>query len=236
MANSMESITNIYIDESSHINDGVGTMLLGAIWSDPQTIKQFSEGIKLIKLRHDISPRREIKWTKVSQKKLDYYKELFNLFWSNDSINFRAVVVDKSILDHEKFDQTPDDFYYKMQYYLVRNIAEKRTGPFHLYLDFKDTWSNSRCQDLTKYLKNTRPLAQKDFSAQAVRSHEVTALQVADLVTGAVMYANKPRTDNDSKAKLELVSHIEEKVGQKLKEESPYGIEKFNIFLWEPRQ
>ncbi|MFZ2545267.1 MAG: hypothetical protein WAW80_04785 [Candidatus Saccharimonadales bacterium] len=76
----MESITSVYIDESSHINDGSGTMLLGAIWSDPQAIKQFSESIKLIKLRHDISPRREIKWTKVSQKKLEYYKELLNLY------------------------------------------------------------------------------------------------------------------------------------------------------------
>lgn len=231
----MQLITNIYSDESSHIYDGSSIMSLGAIWSSPDTAKWLSENIKLVKIRHDIKPRREIKWTKVSQKKVDYYKDLIDLFINNDDLHFRAVIVDKTSLDHEKFGQSKDDFYYKMQYYLIRNIADKRVGSFKLYLDYKDTWSNKRCQDLSKYLENTGILKCCHFSAQPIRSHEVSALQITDLITGAVMYANKPRTDNDSLAKLDLVRYIEEKVGQKLTIETPYSLEKFNLFFWESR-
>lgn len=231
----METITNIYSDESSHINDGSSIMLLGAIWTDPETAKKLAANIKLVKLRHEVTIRREIKWTKVSIKKLEYYKELIDLFIDDDNINYRAVIVDKTTLDHEKYNHTHDDFYYIMQYYLVRNIAEKRSGPFRIFLDYKDAWSNIRCKELSEYLKGTAKLSSKVFSTQPVRSHEVSALQMADLITGAVMYANKARTDNDSVAKLELVKYIEDKVGQKLTLATPYEIEKFNIFIWESR-
>lgn len=231
----MGTPTNIYSDESSHINDGSSFMLLGAIWTDPDSVKKLAASIKLAKIRNEISARREIKWTKVSSKKIQYYKELIDVFVESDTLNYRAVVVNKTTLDHEKYNHTHDDFYYKMQYLLVRNIAEKRSGPFRIFLDYKDAWSNIRCNRLSEYLKNTSTLASREFSAQPIRSHEVSALQIADLLTGAVMYANKPRTTEDSPAKLELVRYIEERIGQKLTIETPYEVEKFNIFMWESR-
>ncbi len=231
----LNGVTNVYADESSHTNDGSTTMVLGATWMDTETAASLSDRIKLIKLRHDISIYREIKWTKVSQNKLDYYKELIDIFFSTDGLNFRAVIVDKTKLDHTRFSQTSEDFYYKMQYYLIRNIAEKCLGKIKIYLDYKDSWSGKRCHKLAEYLSHTTNLHTQGIAAQPVRSHESVAIQLADLIAGAVMYANKDRTDLDSKAKLELVRYIEERTGQSLGSETPYSVEKFNLFFWEPR-
>jgi len=230
-----KSIINIYSDESNHINNGSTFMLLGAIWCSPEAAKTLSGKIKLAKLNHGISIHREIKWTKVSQAKIEYYKDLIDIFVDDDSLKYRAVIVDKNTLDHELFNQTEDDFYYKMQYYLVRNIAEKRFGPFKIYIDYKDAWSNKRCLELSRILSNTTTFMNKTFDAQPVASHQVSALQLADLITGAVMYANKPAGENQSLAKKGLVNYIEKRIGQKLTIETPPALEKFNLFFWEPR-
>lgn len=231
----LNTATNVYADESSHTNDGSITMVLGATWMDSDIAKSLLGRVKLIKARHEISPRREIKWTKVSNNKLDYYKELVDLFLTTDGINFRAVIVDKTKLDHERFNQTSEDFYYKLQYYLIRNIAAMRLGKIRIYLDYKDTWSGKRCHKLADYLSNTTRIHANGISAQPVRSYESVAIQLADLLSGAVMYANKERKDGDSVAKIELVRYIAERIGQSLDKETPYSVEKFNLFFWEPR-
>ena len=39
---------------------------------------------------------------------------LINYFFDDDDLHFRAIIIpDKSILDHDKYNQTHDDFYYK---------------------------------------------------------------------------------------------------------------------------
>ena len=229
--NDSGDIVNIYSDESSHTDNGDGLMLLGAIWTNPESAKLLSAQVKLVKLKHNISIRREIKWTKVSPSKIDYYKDLLDLFIDNDQINYRSVIVDKTRLDHEAHNHTHEEFYYILQYNLIRNIASKRVCHFKIYLDYKDSWSNYRCQELVRVLSNTGNLTGK-FGAQAVRSHEVTAIQLADLITGIVSYANKPIEQQKSTAKIELVNYLQDKIGQKLNITTPYNVEKFNLFFW----
>lgn len=226
---------NVYIDESCHVGYGDGKMLLGALWLDVDQLDSLSDAIRLIKNKHDIAPRREIKWTKVSEAKLDYYKEIINLFLALDQVNYRAIIIDKGTIDYEAHDKTRDGFYYTMQYLLVRNIAEKRLGEIRLFLDYKDAWSGVRSNELAKYLNNTGSLHHKSLKAQPLRSHEVIGLQIADLITGAVMYANKPKEQQLSKAKREIIQLLEESLGQKLTEGTAYNVEKFNLFFWEPK-
>lgn len=228
---------NVYIDESRHNNDNDGGyMLLGAIWLDREQLAVLNDAIRLIKKKHDIPIHREVKWTKVSAAKLDYYKEIIQLFLNLDQVNYRAVIIDKSKLDYESHAKTRESFYYTMQYILVRNIAEKRLGDIRLFLDYKDAWSGKYSHELAEYLNNTGSLHHKSLTAQPLRSHEVIGLQIADLITGAVMYANKSSVDQKSEAKMELTRLIEKSVEQKLTESTPYGVEKFNLLFWEPRR
>lgn len=229
------SDTSVYIDESRHVGGNDGKMLLGALWLDNAQLATLTDAVRLIKKKHEIAPRREIKWTKVSGAKLEYYKDLIRLFTELDRVNYRAVVIDKEKVDYEAYSKTQDEFYYTMQYLLVRNIAEKRLGEVRLFLDYKDAWSGKQSHKLAEYLNNTGSLHNKSLTAQPIRSHEVIGLQLADLITGAVMYANKPKDEQKSQAKLELITLIEELTGQTLTHGTPYGIEKFNLFFWEPR-
>lgn len=228
---------NVYIDESRHNNDNDGGyMLLGALWLNVDHLPVLTDAVRLIKKKYDIPTHREIKWTKVSQGKLDYYKELIQLFLNLEQVNYRAVIIDKGKIDYEAHSKTRESFYYTMQYLLVRNIAEKRLGDIRLFLDYKDAWSGHYCTELAKYLKNTGNLHNKSIIAQPLRSHEVIGLQIADLITGAVMYANKPENQQKSLAKKELVQFIEESVEQKLTQGTSYSVEKFNLFFWESKK
>ena len=231
------SATNVYIDESGHTDDpNNNTMVLGTLWLSVPQLSLFTDAIRTVKKKHDIASHREIKWTKVSPAKLDYYKELIDVFFAVEQVNYRAVVIDKSIVDYETYNKTRDDFYYSMIYILVRTIAEKRYGDMRLFLDYKDAWSGIRTTKLAGYLRNTGRLHNASLLAQPLRSHEVIGLQMADLFTGAVMYANKPQEKQESSAKKELIAHIERRSGQKLTCGTPYSSEKINILMWEPKR
>lgn len=231
------SATNVYIDESGHTDDpNSNNMVLGALWVSITQLPLLTDAVRTIKKKHEIAPHREIKWTKVSRAKIEYYKDIIDAFVGIEQVNYRAIIIDKTKVDYEAHGKTRDDFYYTMQYLLVRTIAEKRFGDVRLFLDYKDAWSGKQTTKLAKYLNNTGSLHNKSLSAQPLRSHEVTGLQVADLLTGAVMYANKPEQSQDSSAKKELIEYIEDRVGQSLCAGTAYGAEKVNLLFWRPRQ
>ena len=228
--------TNIYVDESGHTGNPDGNnMVLGAIWISLDQLSLFTDAIKTIKKKHNIPSHREIKWTKVSKAKLSYYKDLIDIFFDVEQVNYRAVVVDKSKIDLEAYAQTRDDFYYKMQYLLIRTIAAKRYGDIRIFIDYKDAWSGVKTAKLAEYLRNTGKLHNKSLTAQPLRSHEVLGLQMSDLLTGAVMYANRLESARKSEAKKVLVRYIEEKASQKLTVSTSPSAEKINILIWEPR-
>lgn len=225
---------NIYSDESHHLHNQGDMMVIGSVWCLDDAKRILTDKIALLKSQHQIAKHREIKWTKVSPAKKEYYESLIELFFKED-VNFRAIVVPTSTLRHADFNQSEDDFYYKMQYTMLANIVRKKAGFLRIYLDYKDTWSNVRSQRLVSYLERDTRLnnLQHKFTAQPIRSYENAAMQLADLLIGAVAYANNsPKPDS---VKMELVAKIENLAGQKLTQQTPFGVDKFNIFMWRPR-
>ncbi len=84
---------NIYCDESRHLeHDHKPYMLLGNISSAYPQVKRHSERIKEIKKKHHFYA--EIKWTNVSQSKLQFYIELIDYFFDTD-LKFRAIGIHK---------------------------------------------------------------------------------------------------------------------------------------------
>ena len=97
---------------------------------------QKDKQIANIKSNHNIPKNLELKWTKISPSKIELYSELLNYFFSNDHLHFRCIVIpDKKILDHEKFNQTHDSWYYKM-YFEMLHFIFKREDSYDIYLDF----------------------------------------------------------------------------------------------------
>lgn len=223
---------NLYCDESCHLeNDHQGVMVLGAIRCRQSMVPQVSEKIRQIKARHGIPEYQEVKWTKVTPKKLGLYLDLIDAFFDDENLGFRAVVIDKDRLQHSEFGQTHDTFYYKMYYRLIEQIL-RPDSEYFVYLDIKDTLGSKKVQGLHKYLCN----GHYDFNQQIVRriqlvrSHEVQLLQLADVMIGALAYFH--RNLDSSPAKLAILQRIRERSGYRLICSTLPGEQKFNLFLW----
>lgn len=229
----MSQIYNIYCDESGHMeNDPEMVMVLGAVWCPLEKTREISVRIREIKAHHGVSPDFEIKWTKVSPAKVRFYLDVMDYFFDDDDLHFRALIVpDKSALCHEAFGQCHDDWYYKMYFDMLKVILSP-TAKFRIYLDIKDTRSAAKVAKLHEVLCNKF----YDFSqeiierVQIVRSHEIEALQLADLLIGAIAYLNKGRSGNAGKE--ELVARMKERSHYSLTLTTLLREEKVNLFRW----
>ena len=112
----MSDVINIYCDESCHLErDHQKAMVLGAVWCPWELVGVISKRIRETKAAHGFSQSFEIKWTKVSPSKSQFYLDLVDQFLHDDDLNSQAfVVLDKSPLNHALHGQTYDDWYYKM--------------------------------------------------------------------------------------------------------------------------
>jgi len=224
---------NIYCDESCHLeNDPHKSMVLGAIWCEKKDKNMLFEAIKQIKVKHKLKPSFEIKWNKISISKLDFYVDLINLFFDNVNINFRALVIpDKKELDHEKFGQTHDQFYYKIYFDMLKIIISPHDS-YNIYLDIKDTQGFDKVIKLREVICN----AHYDFSKeivkniQEVRSDEVSLIQITDLLIGALSYLHRGLYTNA--AKLRIIEIIKERSGYSLMRSTLPSEKKFNYFIW----
>lgn len=230
----MSEIYNIYCDESCHLeHDKQKSMVIGAMWCPKNKSKDFFYQIRDIKLQHNLPAKFEIKWTKVSPAKIAFYLNLVEWFFKCTELNFRAIIIpDKTVLDHAKFLQTHDDWYYKMFFRLLGPLLDK-DNTYNIYLDIKDTCSVAKEEKLREFLSHHM----HDFSMeaiekiQAVSSHEIELIQLADLFIGALSY--RSRKLKDSEAKIRLINKIEENCQYPLSYTRPKMDKKFNIFYWD---
>lgn len=231
-------LTNIYCDESNHLEKSlVPWMVLGAVSCPAEKARSVNKRIQEFKIKHSLSSRFEMKWTKISEKKVDFYQDIIDYFFDDDDLSFRAVVINKSELDHKSYNQTHDDFYYKMYFNLLNKIVNPKKQ-YSVYLDIKDTNSAKKAEKLRDVLCNSKYDFDKRVikSVQHVRSHEVNILQITDLLIGALQYLNRDETTLSSKAKKQLIERIKERSGYSLKLSTLVKEEKFNLFYWQASQ
>ncbi len=232
---------NIYCDESCHLeHDDINVMVLGAIWCSQSKLHDINQRIKQIKARNGISLTAELKWTKVSSAKLDLYEDLINYYFDDDDLHFRALIVpDKSKLDHERFGQDHDTWYYKMYFDMLKVILSP-SDRYEIYIDIKDTNSYARAQKLREVCCNSM----YDFSEriiqrlQPIRSNEVQIMQIVDIMIGAIGYQNRRFPDGFKKSdtKQALINLIMKRSGYTLKKTTFLREEKCNLLVWKARE
>ena len=226
---------NIYCDESCHLeNDDIPVMVLGGTYCRGKEVKRISQAVRNLKVQNGLAPDFEVKWTKVSNGKLDFYRALINLFLIEEALRFRGVLIpDKGALDHAHFDQDHNDWYYKMYYTMLRYVF---TAPhrYQVYLDIKDTQGGRRIHRLHEALCNSIYDFDQETVArvQQVRSHESVILQLTDLLLGAISYENRGLTG--SAAKRTLIADLKAGLGQNaLSLTTAFTRRKFNILRWQ---
>lgn len=210
----------IYIDETSTKHRH---LVIGGIICPMSYASEFSEAIieargkdlPVVKADGTFS---EMKWTKVSDAKLEAYKRVVHTFFRFDSrfpltvgrVDFHSAVVDTSIKG-TKF--TEIGFNKE-----IRTLSKKfarlyKDALFHIYLDERTT-THKLWKELN-HLNNSVHLSRVNknwpFRRMAFRqSHEVQALQVSDILLGALAFRlnghyDKPEASRSKKALSDYV-------------------------------
>lgn len=232
----MKPLVHVYCDESCHLeNDHALAMVLGAVWSPASHRAMLGRKIKALRKAHGVGPGVEIKWTKVSPGKLDFYLSLIDLFFDEPLFHFRGLVVpNKASLDHGRFSQSHDGFYYKMWYVLLNRLISPDER-YRIFIDIKDTRGQQKVAKLHDVLCN----ANYDFDRnlieriEQVHSHDIPLLQLADLLIGALSYLH--RGLKGSEAKQAVIDRIRQRSELNLLNSSLVRADKFNLFVWRPQ-
>ncbi|MFC3848300.1 DUF3800 domain-containing protein [Helicobacter baculiformis] len=222
----------IFCDESNHLdyNPSLGSkvMVLGAISLPASELAPINQAIK--DLKRQFNHQKELKWTKLIHLQMEFYDTLLEFFFSSVHLHFQAILVpDKRALEHDRYNQSnPDIFYYKMFYYVLRNLIEPQTA-IKIYLDYKDSKCAVRMHELERVLHNQY---KGTIQAQCftVRSHQSQIIQLTDMLIGAIAYKARDDIPHQSPIKNHVVQKIEEWAGFKLEEGTPPWERKFNVF------
>lgn len=199
----MNKTFNIYCDESCHIeHDHKPYMFLGSISSAYNQVKLHTEKIKELKNKHHFYG--EIKWTNVSKSKFQFYMELIEYFFATD-LKFRTIGVDKRKVNNRDFNQTFDDFYYKMYYYLLNHNLNSLYN-YNVYLDVKDRLSAYKVNKLKEILNAKFGVFRY---VQNIRSNESLLMQLADFIMGAISYYHNNEAQ-ENQAKVQIINKIKQ--------------------------
>ena len=165
------------------------------------------------------------------------YKDLINYFFDDDDLHFRALIIpDKSKLDHKRFHQDHDTWYYKMYFEMLKVIFSP-VDRYEIYIDIKDSHSYEKSQKLKEVCCNSI----YDFSSQVIqrlqpiRSDEVQIMQIVDILIGAAAYQNRkfPSDFVKSPAKLEIIDLIQSRSNYSLNRSTLLKEDKCNLLVWE---
>lgn len=219
----MNKTFNFYCDESCHLEkDKTPFMLIAYVSSAYNQVKMHNNNIRKIKEKHNL--HTEAKWSSISKSSYPFYSELIDYFFATD-LQYRAIVIDKSQLKHEDFNQSHDDFYYKMYFQLLSKKILHDCN-YNIYLDIKDTRSAKKVNGLRDFL-NRHFVAVRNL--QNIRSHESELMQLADIITGALSY--HLRGLNKMIAKNKIIEKIQSHSKLPLNSSTTKDSQKFNLFF-----
>ncbi|MBQ6323606.1 MAG: DUF3800 domain-containing protein [Bacilli bacterium] len=226
---------NVYCDESCHlVSNDSKYMLIGAVYCPKNKVKKVNEYIEHLKENYNISNKIELKWNKIDKKTEKLYLDIINYFFNNDDLKFRVIVIDKTKLDHEKYNQTENEFYHKAYYEMLKYIIIPGNS-YNIYPDIKDTNSYYYHQIMLDYLRIKMQDTNKKTirKVQPIRSYEAPILQINDILIGALSYHYRNLSKNN--VKLNIISEIRKLYQNDLNETSYCSNTKFNIFMWRSR-
>lgn len=206
-------------------------MLIGAVYCPKNKVKKINDYIKHLKDNYNISNTIELKWNKVDKKTEKLYLDIINYFFNSDDLKFRVIVIDKTLLNHKKYNQTENEFYHKAYYEMLKYIITPE-NTYNIYPDIKDTHSYYSHQIMLNFLRIKMSDTNKKTikKVQPIRSYEASILQINDILIGALSYYYRNLSTNE--AKLKIINKIKELYNGNLNQSSYYNNAKFNIFMW----
>jgi len=255
---------HIYSDESRHRAHRF--MLLGGLWILKEKISNVEQVIYSLREAEGYTKdgkwvpfRGEFKWTKVSNKHVEVYKKLVDIFFeSMEKSLIRCCIMlvdthDEEILRHDNIKR---DGFYKLLYQLYLHncrvpgkywiYPDQITNPTH-HVNLKtleETLEYSLLQKFSSKIPPDEILQKIVQEIKPIDSKKVDLLQMLDVVMGALGYFQNRffEIEGASPAKTEIMKHVMDKIiysGALKYDGKQYIVVKstrFNIWLFKPRK
>ena len=132
----------VYCDEANpdvltSANPRARHLMIGSLWLPEELRNEIKTRIGALRERHQAWG--EIKWSKVSPNRRDFYVELIDLFFAyGDNLRFRCIAVDRTQLNLALHDNDGELGFYKFYYQLLHHWILD----FNAYRIFCDVKSN----------------------------------------------------------------------------------------------
>lgn len=200
-------------------------LMIGSLWLPTDLKGHIKSTVWDLRKKYNIWG--EIKWRKVNNKSLPFYKSLIKLFLGyGNELRFRCIAVSHNQFDKKWHQGDVELGFYKFYYQLLHHWISD-FNDYRIFCDIKSNRDLSRLKKLGDCLNNAN-LSSNIKQIQALPSRQVVLIQLADLFLGMAS-ARLNNTITEKTAKYELVSHFENVLGRQLVE-SYKSENKFNIF------
>ena len=201
-------------------------LMIGSLWLPSESRRELKNKIKVIRVRHNAWG--EIKWSKISASKLQFYLDLIDLFASyGTDMRFRCIAVEREHVDLQFHNQDGELGFYKFYYQLLHHWIQD-FNEYDIYCDVKKNRDPLRLHTLKKYLD-----ASNIFSTikniQSLPSRQVVLIQFCDFLLGAASSRMNSTLRTDSTKEL-VVQYLEKSLGVEKLIATVKGEQKFNVF------
>ncbi len=236
MTNNLLTSFNIYCDETRVENPDSTKMVIGALILPREQKQRATDLIKKAKKKHGFF--QELKWNKVGDKYLSFYKKIIDLFLSESGLDFRCIVVDKSKVQYDAFHNGDQELAFFKFYYLMLRQRLSDFNQYYIFLDKKPTRDKNRARSLHAFLQSYVLLHTNNCNIKHLQSYsskEVELIQLSDFLSGLMGFACNERKSDQAKSLL--VKYLKAKLSREhLCRTTVLSEEKFNVFVWKGSQ
>lgn len=190
----------VYVDESSQ--SGHSYMVLGAAVVPGAAVRQVQRAIDSVLEQHRTFG--EFKWTKVSQAKLPFYRDLIAAHFGacrDFGVTYSALIVDCTRLDHRTYNEGDAELgFNKFLFQLLHHRVSRRyaeTEKIVVYLDSRTAGRHPMELQLVLNRAAARHFKRPShapYSRVVFRDSKTSRiLQMVDLITGAISWHKNDR-------------------------------------------